>query len=288
MNETIAQQQVTVAGLQTEYLTAGEGAPLLLLHGVGDSAYSWQRVIPTLARTHRIYAPSLPGFGMSSKQVSDYSPEFFTSFVTAFLDELALREVAIVGNSLGGLVATRFALAYPKRVSALVLIDSAGMGRHLTFAMRLLTLPGMDKLVSVLGQTKLGAKLWSLSVTSLLFANPTQAPRDWFDRLNRMARDPGYLKATVEAVKGGNTLAGQRDREIMLEQLPRLTMPTLLIWGECDRIVPAHQARQASARLTRGQLVLLPNCGHVPQLEQPNRVEEVLSQFLKDAAVLSR
>jgi pimeloyl-ACP methyl ester carboxylesterase len=74
----------------------------------------------------------------------------------------------------------------------------------------------------------------------------------------------------------------------MLEQLPRLTMPTLLIWGECDRIVPAHQARQASARLTRGQLVLLPNCGHVPQLEQPNRVEEVLSQFLKNAAVLSR
>jgi pimeloyl-ACP methyl ester carboxylesterase len=286
MNETIAQRQITVAGLTIEYLTAGEGAPLLLLHGVGDSAQTWELTIPILARTHRVYAPSLPGFGMSAKEGSDFSPEFFTSFVTTFLDALELKQVAIAGNSLGGLIAMRLALESPDRVNALVLIDSAGLGRDITPALRLLTLPGMEKLVSTLYQTKIGSKIWAYAVSSLLFANPTQVTPDWRDRLQRMARDPGYLKATVGAVKGGSTIAGQRDREILLDRLPQLTMPTLIIWGKSDRIVPARHAHFANSRLKQGQLVLL-DCGHVPQLEQPDRFAEVVVQFLNNAAVLS-
>ncbi|NJK47607.1 alpha/beta fold hydrolase [Candidatus Gracilibacteria bacterium] len=287
MNETIAQRQITVAGLPIEYLTAGEGAPLLLLHGVGDSAQTWELIIPILARTHRVYAPSLPGFGMSAKETSDYSPEFYTSFIADFLDALELKQVAIAGNSLGGLIAMRLAFESPSRVSALVLIDSAGLGRDITLALRLLTLPGMEKLTSTLYQTKIGAKVWAYAVSSLLFANPTQVLPDWRDRLQNMARNPGYLKATVGAVRGGSTIVGQRDREILLDRLPNLAMPTLIIWGTRDRIVPAHQAHLANARLKQGQLVLL-DCGHVPQLEKPESVAEVLVQFLNTTAVLSR
>jgi pimeloyl-ACP methyl ester carboxylesterase len=287
MNKTIAQRQITVAGLPIEYLTAGEGDPLLLLHGVGDSAQTWELIIPTLARTHRVYAPSLPGFGMSAKDTSDYSPEFFTSFVTAFLDALKLKQVAIAGNSLGGLIAMRLALESPSRVSALVLIDSAGLGRDITLALRLLTLPGMEKLASTLYQTKIGAKVWAYAVSSLLFANPTQVFPDWRDRLQKMARDPDYLKATVGAVRGGSTIVGQRDREILLDRLPDLAMPTLIFWGIRDRIVPVRQAHLANARLKQGKLVLL-DCGHVPQLEKPESFAEVLVQFLDETAVLSR
>lgn len=292
MSEIFTQQRVTVSSsqgeLSIEYLTAGEGTPLLLLHGVGDSAYSWQWIIPILASNHRIYAPSLPGFGMSTKGLAEYSPEFFASFITAFLDTLGLEKVSIVGNSLGGLVALRFALAAPKRVAALTLIDSAGLGREISLAMRLLTLPGMGKITATLYRTSIGARLWSLAMAMLLFANPTKVPRVWLERLNQMARDPNYLEATVATVKSGNTLAGQKEHEILLDQLSRLTMPTLVIWGESDRLVPSRQAQAASTRLAQGKVVVLPNCGHVPQLEQPERVGEILSEFLRDAVVLTQ
>lgn len=288
----IAQPRVAVADSQvvlpTEYLMAGEGPPLLLLHGLGDSAHSWQWVMPTLARTHRVYAPSLPGFGASAKPAIDYSPEFFTSFVAAFLDALGLEHVGIVGNSLGGLIAMRLALVAPNRVNALALIDSAGLGRDLTLAMRLLTLPGMDKLVTSFCRTRPGAWLWAMGVSTLIFARPTQVPRTWRDRLYRMARDPGYLKATVATLKSESTLAGQRDREILLDRLPNLTIPTLLIWGVRDRIIPARHAQTAIARLARGQLELLSNCGHAPQVEQPDSLAGVLSQFFNSTVSSSR
>lgn len=110
-----------VEGLTTRYLTAGEdreGPPLLLLHGVGDNALDWQWVMPHLARTHRVYALDLPGSGGSAKPAADYSPAFFTRFVAAFLDSLGLERVAVVGNSLGGLLGLRLALSKPEHVTA--------------------------------------------------------------------------------------------------------------------------------------------------------------------------
>jgi pimeloyl-ACP methyl ester carboxylesterase len=284
MHETITERQMTIAtphvSISTEYFTAGSGQPLLLLHGVADSAHSWQWVMPTLARTHQIYAPSLPGFGNSAKPDIDYSPHFFTTFVTAFLDNLGLQRVSIVGNSLGGLIGMRLALSAPDRVNSLVLIDSAGLGREISPTLRGLTLPGAGQLLAAVGQTEAGARSWAFSVSNLLFANPDRVPSVWREQLYRMARMPGYLEATVGAVRGGNTAVAQKKREIMLDQLPQLNMPTLVIWGEQDRILPAHQAQASVDRLPQGQLALLPNCGHVPQIEQPEQVQTLLEQFL--------
>ncbi|ACK71690.1 alpha/beta hydrolase fold protein [Gloeothece citriformis PCC 7424] len=286
MERMIAQPCVTVAGSQmtltTEYLTAGEGSPLLLLHGVGDSAYSWQWVIPALARTHRIYAPSLPGFGASDKPKIEYSPEFFTAFVKAFLDTLDIQQASVVGNSLGGLVSIRLALSSPSRVNALVLVDSAGLGRTLNVAMRGLTLPGTAKILGSFGRTSVGAKIWSWSFSALTLANPTRAKRDWLDRIYNMAKDPAYLEATVSALKNENTIAGQRDHEIMLDQLSKLNIPTLVIWGQNDRVLPVNHAHTAISRLPQGQLKILSDCGHIPQIEQPEAFEAALSSFLNE------
>lgn len=104
----------------------------MLLHALGESALDWRWVLPALARTHRVYALDLPGFGYSAKPSADYSPAFFASFVGAYLDALGLERTALVGNSLGGLVALRLALSEPARVSALGLVSSAGLGREVT------------------------------------------------------------------------------------------------------------------------------------------------------------
>jgi len=101
---------------------------MVLLHGAGDNALDWRWVMPTLATTHRVYAPDLPGSPESARPAADYSPAFFTRFVAAFVDALNIGRATFVGNSLGGLVALRLALSEPARISALVLADSAGLG----------------------------------------------------------------------------------------------------------------------------------------------------------------
>jgi pimeloyl-ACP methyl ester carboxylesterase len=119
------EQSVAVDGLPIHYLSAGEGPPLVLLHGAGDDALDWRWVLPALARTHRGYAPDPPGSDDSAKPVAAYSPAFFERFVASFADALGLGRATFVGNSLGGLVALRLAFSEPARVGALVLVDGA-------------------------------------------------------------------------------------------------------------------------------------------------------------------
>jgi pimeloyl-ACP methyl ester carboxylesterase len=153
----VEERKMEVEGLPTRYLTAGEGPPLLLLHGVGDDALDWRWVMPALASYHRVYAPDLPGSGNSAKPLPDYSPAFFTRFVGALLDALEVDRAAVVGNSLGSLVSLRLALSTPERVTALGLVDSAGLGREVTYALRSLALPGYGKLAVAWGKRPPGA-----------------------------------------------------------------------------------------------------------------------------------
>jgi 4,5:9,10-diseco-3-hydroxy-5,9,17-trioxoandrosta-1(10),2-diene-4-oate hydrolase len=118
---------VEVDGLPISYLTAGEGPPLVLLHGAGDNALDWRWVMPDLAATHRVYAPDLPGSPDSARPTADYSPAFFERFIAAFVDALEIGPATFVGNSFGGLIALRLALSEPTRVAALVLIDPEGV-----------------------------------------------------------------------------------------------------------------------------------------------------------------
>ena len=175
-----AERRIDVGGLPTRYLRAGTaGPPLVLLHGVGDNALDWQWVMPTLARTHRVYAPDLPGSGGSIKPDVDYSPAFFTQFLSVFLDALEVERAAVVGNSLGGLVGLRLALSEPSRVNAVGLVASAGLGREVTYALRSLALPGNGKLTVAWGKRPPGAAQRALGRATLLFARPQSVPLKW-------------------------------------------------------------------------------------------------------------
>src|SRR5829696_10448502 len=127
-NVAVKEQNVEIDGLPIRYLSAGEGLPMVLLHGAGDSSLDWRWVIPDLAATHRVYAPDLPGSPDSARPAAAYSPAFFERFAVGFLNALGIGRATFVGNSLGGLIALRLALSEPARVTALVLVDSAGLG----------------------------------------------------------------------------------------------------------------------------------------------------------------
>lgn len=280
--DIIEEQRIDVGGLTTQYLVGGTGPPLVLLHGVGDSAQTWQRVLPSLALRHRVYAPSLPGFGGSAKPLADYSPAFFTGFVESFLDTEGVEEATVLGNSLGGLVAMRLALAEPARVTALGLVGSAGLGREVHFALRAATLPGVGEVATRWNRTPVGAAQWASAMATLLFARYRRVPPSWWWLQYRQARQPRFLEATVATLRG--VLTPTRQRQILLPQLPRLTVPTLVVWGTGDRVVPSHHAHSAVSRLPRGRLALIPDCGHVPQLERPSDFVATLIGWLAEQA----
>ena len=279
MNAAVETQTVEVGGLPIRYLSAGEGPTLVLLHGAGDNALDWQWVMPTLAATYRVYAPDLPGSPDSARPKVDYSPGFFERFVAAFVDTLNIGRAVFVGNSLGGLIALRLALSEPARITALVLVDSAGLGRAVNPAFTSVNVPGLSEAAMPFWRTSIGAYQRTWGRAALLFAHPPRSvPRKWIAEQKRLALSPGYLEAHLSVLRALVSPFGQC--EVLVERLPALAIPTLVVWGARDRVFPPSQARKAYCRLQEGSLALIPNCGHMPHVECPDRLLPALEEFL--------
>jgi 2-hydroxy-6-oxonona-2,4-dienedioate hydrolase len=147
-----------------------------------------------------------------------------------------------------------------------------------SYALRYPTLPGYGELLSGWGKTPPGAAQRAWLRVPLLFAHPERVPPEWFKEQYRLAQLPGFVEATVAALRAQVDLGGQR--EVLLDRLPRLEIPTLVVWGTSDRIFPISQARDAVARLRQGSLEIIPDCGHLPHVERPDLFVAALNRFL--------
>jgi 4,5:9,10-diseco-3-hydroxy-5,9,17-trioxoandrosta-1(10),2-diene-4-oate hydrolase len=277
VNVAIEEQNVEINGLPIRYLSAGEGPPLVLLHGAGDNALDWRLVMPTLAATHRVYAPDLPGSPDSARPAADYSPAFFERFVVTFVNSLGIGRATYVGNSLGGLIALRLALSEPARVAALVLVDSAGLGYAINPAFTSVSFPGLGEAWIPFWRTPVGAYQRAWGRTALLFAHPTSVPREWLAEQRRLALAPGYLEAHLTVLRALVSPLGQR--KVLVDRLHFLKIPTLVVWGARDRVFPQSQAREAVSRLQEGSLALIPDCGHMPHVECPDHFLVAFEEF---------
>ena len=273
------EHRIQVDGVPTRYLTAGSGPPLVLLHGAGDNARDWSYALPLLGRTHQVLAPDLPGYSPASPPGTDCSPTRLARFVARFMDAVGLDRAAVASNSLGGLAALELALSQPGRVSALCLVDSAGLGRAVNPALVVQRLPGVGELAIAVGRRRPGAALRAVARAVLLFGRPWRVPRSWLAEQYRAARQPGFLEATVASLRAVLGPFGQR--RVLARRLPELRMPTLIIWGTADWVIPVAHGRRAVRRLPRGRLVRLFRCGHAPQVECPERFAQALSRFLR-------
>jgi 4,5:9,10-diseco-3-hydroxy-5,9,17-trioxoandrosta-1(10),2-diene-4-oate hydrolase len=279
VDAAIVERTIDIEGLRTRYLTAGSGPPLVLVHGVGTSAGEWSWVLPTLARDHLLYAIDLPGFHGSAKP-PDYSPAFSARFVRALLDALRIERPAVIGNSLGGLVALHLALSDPGCLSALVLSDSAGLGRAVNPAQAALSSPGGGELAVTWAKTPPGAAERAFRRGLLLFARPWQIPPKWLKDQYRLAQMPNFMEATLASLRANIGVAGQR--EVLVDQLHLIKMATLVVWGVEDRVFPYCQGKEAVTRLQEGSLELIPNCGHLPHVEQPRTFASIVDRFLRE------
>lgn len=304
---------VTVLGYRMRYLAAGSGEPVLLLHGLADSSDTWSRLLPDLARRHRVYAPDMLGCGASEKPRINYSPWALATYVRHFLDAVGVEKASIVGHSLGAGVALHLYIQYPERVQRLALLASGGMGRDLPLNLRLCTLAGSSSVIGALlesrhtrhpaarlGHAVLG-RLWPATniadrvAKRITQATPAtrvvceadeadEAPADdaalcaeeeaaILDRL----RDPAARSAFLEMLRSVGDFRGQRFSA--LDALPLVRVPVLLIHGAGDTVIPVAHGRAAHARLQQSQLAILEGCGHCPHREAPHRVARLLQQF---------
>jgi pimeloyl-ACP methyl ester carboxylesterase len=272
--------KIEVSGVITRYLKAGSGQPLLLLHGNGESALDWQWLMSVLDDNCCLYAPDLPGTTELAYPDTDYSPEFLAHFALSFLTALNVERAIVVGNSLGGLVALYMALGNPDRVKGLGLVSPAGLGQAIHPSMRFLSLPGYGELMAHWGRTPFGAlqRVWFR--TLLLFAHPERVPGEWLREQYRLARLSHFLYTTEHALRGQVNAAGQR--HILLDQLSGLKVPVLIAWGQKDQILPVAHGRRAARCIPAGRLDIIPDCGHLAQVEEPVLLANALQEFFPD------
>jgi pimeloyl-ACP methyl ester carboxylesterase len=275
---------IDVDGMPLHYLTGGDGPPLVLVHGQREDCHLWRWVLPALVRTYRVYVPDLPGHGESTKhKMYSTPPSFYSNSLAGFLNALSVERAVLVGSSDGGLTVLRVALATSGRVTALVLVDSAGLGAAVNPALIGLTIPAIGESIIAWWSTPFGAVQWVLMFATLNFGHPLLAPPEWLAYQYRLALTPGHLHEAVLASSRGQ-LGPFGQREVYSDDLARLTMPTLTIWGMNDIVTPSVHAIAAVAKVKNSQLVLIPNCGHLPQVQHPEKFIMALEQFLIESA----
>jgi pimeloyl-ACP methyl ester carboxylesterase len=270
----IESRVATIGKLRTRYLTAGRpsepgnGPALVLLHGGGESAMSWRWIMPALAKRYFVLAPDLPGCGNSELVGSNYEAGLFARFAGDFVEAMEIDRAVVIGHSLGGLAAIQMVLEAPsKHVIALVLIASAGLGRELHPALRLLTLPGLGELSTLCASLPLGQIQRLCWRACGCFADPASVPLGWYIDQFWTGQRAGLLWDQLAVSRSLITPDGQN--EIVLDQLSDLDVPVLLVWGDSDEIIPITHAHQAFCRLQSGRLAVIPDCGHMPQVERP-------------------
>lgn len=269
-------REVVVAGVRLHLYDAGRGPALVLLHGLGDEADSWRRVIPQLAQTHRVIAPDLPGFGRSEAPRRAYTPGLFVRTVAGLLEGLGLEEVGLVGNSLGAEIAARLALEHPRRVSRLVLVDGPSLGGGVSPALLRLLTPGLgERYYTALRASQEAAYATLRPYYADLEALPPEERAFLRERVWARVWSDGQRRAffsTLRQAALASLIAGARFRA----GLARLAVPTLIVWGEQDRIVPLASGRALAALIPRSRLEVIPACGHLPQQERPAELVRLL------------
>ncbi len=277
MTSAPATLTLEVDGRPTRYRTLGSGSPLLLLHGIGRSLEDWAEVESAFAARHTVYAVDLAGFGESAAVEGRTNLLRLAEAALAFLDAVGVTEpVAVVGNSLGGAVAMQLAVLAPQRVSALVLADPAGFGKEVTIALRILDVPIVGRRLARPSRQN------ALMETQGIFRDQSLVTEDRIALALRLAERPGGTTVLRQTASSLGTFWGVKKgwRRRLLAQLAPLGIPTLVVWGEKDRILPATGLDEVRRVLPHAETHLFAQTGHMPQIERPEEFAELTLDFV--------
>lgn len=255
---------VNVDGNKIRYLESGDSKKVIvLIHGLGASAERWEFVIPLFEKNFRVIVPDLIGFGYSDKPSVDYTMEFFADFLLNFLNEIKVSKLNLIGSSLGGQIAAEFACNNKEMIKKLVLISPSGAMKKAT--------PALDAYVmAALYPTTAGAK-------------------NAFEMMTGVGRriDQKIIEGFIERMRLPNakmsfmsTLLGLKNSEALTSKLTEIIAPTLIIWGEKDPVIPIKNADSFVSSIQDCRFYKMPECGHTPYAESPDKFFEIVNDFL--------
>ena len=275
---------VDVRGSRIRYRETGpaSGAPVVLLHGIGRSLEDWSAQHDRLgpAGGHRLISLDMPGFGLSQRLPESTTLGSLADGVWATLDALGeTRPVHLMGNSLGGAVAMRMLADQPGRVTTLTLANSAGFGKEVTFALRVLAVPGLGRPLLRRIDPRAARR-----IERTLFADPALVTEERVRLAVKIGRQPDFAEVYLETAKalGGFRGVAAGWRSELLARVARHPKPTLIVWGDRDAILPATHLAAARLAFPHARTHLFPGIGHMPQLEQPDEFADLVRPLLAE------
>ena len=272
-------RDIQLHGHRLSYRCGGSGPLLILIHGITNSSASWEPVLPLLERDFTVIAPDLLGHGDSAKPRGDYSLGSFASLLRDFMLALGHERATIAGHSLGGGIAMQMAYQFPERVERLVLVSSGGLGRQVTPVLRAVALPGAELMLPLLASKALvntGARLGSLIGKLGL-----RTGKDVAEMAAGLAslQDIETRRAFVHTARSVIDVGGQRvdatDKLYLAE-----TVPTLIMWGDCDPIIPARHGIRAHELMPGSRLRIFEGAGHFPHHDDTAGFVTTLADFV--------
>ena len=269
----------TVHGYRRAFRMTGTGPPLLLLHGIGDSSESWVPVLDELATRHTVIAPDLLGHGSSDKPRADYSVAAYANGMRDLLDVLGVERATVVGHSLGGGVAAQLAYQYPERVERLVLVGSGGVSQEVNIVLRALAAPFAE--LAMLPMQLPPARLAGRLMIGMLKCSGHPLGRDADDILrvaDAIPRGPArvaFTRTLRSVVDWRGQVVTMLDRCYLAE-----AMPTFLVWGTHDGVIPVEHAYEAHRSMPGSRLSIYDGAGHFPHRTDPDRFVAELREFI--------
>jgi pimeloyl-ACP methyl ester carboxylesterase len=274
------QQEIVIHGKHLRYRIAGKGPLLLLIHGMAGSGATWNQVIPGLSKHFTVLAPDLLGHGESDKTKGDYSLGAMASTLRDLIVGLGHKRATVVGQSYGGGVAMQFAYQYPERCERLVLVDSGGLGSEVNPLLRALTLPGSEAVLLIACARPVRHVVEAIGRLLLRerIQNAPVIPELWrsYSSLGDVEARRAFLRTLREVIDPRGQSVSATDKLYLASRLP-----TLIIWGGEDRIIPVEHAYAAHAEIPGSWLEIIEGAGHYPQCEAPERFVEAITEFIE-------
>ena len=259
----MAVKTTEIDGNKIRYLEEGTSKnTLILLHGLGASAERWEDVIPLFAKKFRVIVPDLIGFGYSDKPSIDYTTDYFAEFMSKFVEKVGIKEMSIIGSSLGGQIAAEFIINQNADVKKLVLVSPSGVMKHST--------PALNAYIS-----------------AALYPNTDSALNAFQAMSGRKKIDEKIVSGFIERMQLPNakmafmsTLLGLSNSKVVTEKLQLITIPTLIVWGENDPVIPIEYAQSFISGINDCRFYKMIGCAHTPYVEKPEKFFQIVADFL--------
>jgi pimeloyl-ACP methyl ester carboxylesterase len=274
-------EETTLHGHRVRYRIGGDGPVILLIHGITGSSAQWETTMELLESDYTVIAPDLLGHGESAKPRGDYSLGAYASGLRDLLAWLEIPAATVVGHSLGGGIAMQFAYQFPERCERLGLVNSGGLGREVNILLRAAALPGAELVLPLIAAN--WSRIVGLAVSDFVGrlglrvgSDIAEMGRGYASLIDGEARS-AFLHTLRAVIEPGGQRVNASDRLYLAEEVP-----TLIVWGERDPMIPVKHAYTAHEAMPGSRLEIFSDAGHFAQLDEPVRFAAVLAAFMEE------